>query len=358
MPDYRARYFDGRQAVGHAVSLRAHVEGLSIFHDGGKLERWQNEDLVVRGEIGERLLRLSSRRAPNAQLVVDDAAAVSALVAALPALRKRAPRRRHAGYWLGLTAGAAAVIASVIIAIDRLPSLAAPLVPRAWEGWIGDRIIAAFGQDDGFCQRGEGRAALDDLTQRLSRAAGLDPQATVQVIDWGMVNAFAAPGGRIGIFRGLIEEAESADEVAAVLAHEMGHVVHRHPTEGVLRQLGISATLQLLVGGSGVGIEDAAGLGNTLLTLSYSRQAEAEADATALDILGSAGLDGSGLNRFFARLEREGKLGSGMPSLLLTHPPTAERLAATADAPKGQPAMTEEQWQALRRVCEELGSIE
>ncbi|MGH6927299.1 MAG: M48 family metalloprotease, partial [Dongiaceae bacterium] len=85
---------------------------------------------------------------------------------------------------------------------------------------------------------------------------------------------------------------------------------------------------------------------------SYSRGAEAEADATALDILGKAGLDGSGLNRFFARLEREDKLGGGIPSLLLTHPPTAERLAATADAAKGNPALTEAQWQALRSICD------
>jgi predicted Zn-dependent protease len=352
MPDYQARYFDGRQAVARAVDVRAHVEGLSIFRDDGTLERWQSDDLVVRGEISERLLRVGNRQVPDAQLVVDDPAVVRALIAALPALRQRVPRRRHAGYWLGLTAGAAAVIAAIVVAIDRLPALAAPLVPNAWEAWVGDRIIAGFGRNGGFCQGAEGRAALDDLTQRLSRAAALDPPATVQVIDWRMVNAFAAPGGRIGLFRGLIEEADSADEVAGVLAHEMGHVVHRHPTEGVLRQLGVSATLQLLVGGSGVGVEDAAGLGNTLITLSYSRQAEAEADATALDILGKAGLDGGGLNRFFARLEREEKLGGGVPSLLLTHPPTAERLAATADAPKGERALTESQWQALRKICD------
>jgi predicted Zn-dependent protease len=225
-------------------------------------------------------------------------------------------------------------------------------VPSEWEAWLGDQIVASFGGDDGFCQGAAGRDALDDLTQRLSRAADLDPPATVYVIDWKMVNAFAVPGGRIGIFRGLIEEAESADEVAGVLAHEMGHVVHRHPTEGVLRQLGVSATLQLLLGGSGAGVQDAAGLGNTLLTLSYSRGAEAEADATALEILGKAGLDGSGLNRFFARLEREDKFGGAVPSLLLTHPSTAERLAATANAPKGEPALTESQWRALRKICD------
>jgi predicted Zn-dependent protease len=89
--------------------------------------------------------------------------------------------------------------------------------------------------------------------------------------------------------------------------------------------------------------EDAAGLGNTLITLPYSRQAEA--DATALDILG-------GLNRIFSRLEREGKIGSGIPSLLQTHPPTSERLVATADVPKVDPALTESKRQALRKVCD------
>jgi predicted Zn-dependent protease len=174
----------------------------------------------------------------------------------------------------------------------------------------------------------------------------------VRVVDSKMVNAFAVPGGQIGILSGLIEKADTADELAGVLAHEIGHVVHRHPTEGLLRQLGLAATMELLLGGSGTGIEDAAGLGNTLLTLSYSREAEAEADATALAILGRAGIDGHGLHRFFQRLEQEGDLGSSVPSLLLTHPPTAERLAATAVAPSGARALDTGQWQALQAICE------
>jgi beta-barrel assembly-enhancing protease len=353
MAEFGARYFDGRQAIAHDVRVSLDALGLTIARADGGIERWNRDEIVAKdGTEDEPVFRLTTRRAPEAQLVVADPAAILALTSTLRALRDRVPRRRHAGHWLGLTAGAVAVVGAIVIAIDQLPSLAAPLVPSEWEAWLGDQIVASFGEDDGFCQGAAGRAALDDLTQRLSRAADLDPPATVHVIDWKLVNAFAVPGGRIGIFRGLIEEAESADEVAGVLAHEMGHVVHRHPTEGVLRQLGVSATLQLLLGGSGAGVQDAAGLGNTLLTLSYSRGAEAEADATALEILVKAGLDGGGLNRFFVRLEREDKLGGAVPSLLLTHPPTAERLAATANAPKGAPALTESQWQALRKICD------
>jgi predicted Zn-dependent protease len=353
VPDICGRYFDGRRAVGYAVDVRAHVEGLTIFHDDGRLERWQRDDIVLRGDFSdESVLRLTPRQSPGVQLVFEDAAAIRAVVASLPSLRRKIPQPRNTRFWLGLTAGAAAVVGALVFTVDRLPAWAAPLVPAKWEAWLGESVVAAMANDDDFCQAPQGSAALEELAQRLSKAADLEQPVSVRVINAKMVNAFAVPGGRIGIFRGLIDEAESADEVAGVLAHEMGHVVHHHPTEGVLRQLGISATLQLLVGGSGVGIEDAAGLGNTLITLSYSRQAEAEADATALDILGKAGLDGSGLNRFFARLERENKVGGAVPSLLLTHPPTAERLAATADAPKGEPALTDAQWQALRKVCD------
>lgn len=353
MPDLRGRYFDGRQPIAHAVAVRAHIEGLTIFHDDAPLERWQRDDIVVRGDIGdESVLRLTTRRSPEVQLVFEDAAAIRALTAALPSLRRHLPRPRHAGFWLGLIGGAVAVVGAILFTIDRLPAWAAPLVPAEWEAWLGERVMAAFGDELGVCEAAGGRAALDDLTERLSKAAKLSGPVSVRVINSKMVNAFAVPGQRIGIFRGLIDAADSADEVAGVLAHEMGHVVHRHPTEGVLRQLGLSATLQLLVGGSGVGIEDAAGLGNTLLTLAYSRQAEAEADANALKILGGAGLDGHGLNRFFLRLQQKGDISGVVPTLLLTHPPTAERLAATIDAPSGAPALSQSQWQALRTICE------
>ena len=165
------------------------------------------------------------------------------------------------------------MVGAIVVAIDRLPAWAAPLVPVEWEAWFGERVIDSLAQEGGFCRGAAGQAALDDLARRLSAAADLEKPVRVRVINWRVVNAFAVPGGQIGVLRGLIEHAQSGDEVAGVLAHEIGHVAHRHPTVGMLRQLGVAATVQLLLGGSGTGVQDAAGFGQTLLTLSYSRGA-------------------------------------------------------------------------------------
>jgi predicted Zn-dependent protease len=353
MPQFQARYFDGLRAVAHDASVSLDALGLTITRADGQIERWGRDEVAAKpGSENEPAFRVISSRAPGAQLVVEDAGAIGALTSTLTSLRGRVRQRRGVGYWLGLTAGALAVAAAVVFAVDRLPSWAAPLVPAEWEAWLGKRVIDGFAHEGGFCKGAAGQAALDDLAHRLSTAADLGAPVTVRVVNWRVVNAFAVPGGQIAVLRGLIDHAESGDEVAGVLAHEIGHVVHRHPTVGVLRQMGLAATLQLLLGGSGTGVEDAAGLGRTLLTLSYSREAEAEADATALAILGKAGLDAHGLNRFFTRLQKAGDIEASMPNLLLTHPPTAERLAATAQAPNGAPALTPEQWQALRTICE------
>jgi Zn-dependent protease with chaperone function len=353
MPEFRARYFDGERAVAHDVSVSLDGLGLTIARADGRIDRWGRDEIAAKaGTENEPAFRVMSARAPGAQLVVEDARAIGALTSTLPSLRGRVRQPRRAGYWIGLTTGALAVVAAIVFAVDRLPIWAAPLVPAEWEAWLGKRVIDGLAQNGGFCRSATGQAALDDLARRLSMAADLRTPVTVRVVNWRIVNAFAVPGGQIGVLRGLIDRAESGDEVAGVLAHEIGHVVHRHPTVGVLRQMGLAATLQLLLGGSGTGVEDAASLGNMLLTLSYSREAEAAADATALEILGRAGLDAHGLNRFFARLRKEGDIEESTPSLLLTHPPTAERLAATAQAPNGAPALTPAQWQALRAICE------
>jgi beta-barrel assembly-enhancing protease len=354
MPEFQARYFDGLRAVAHDARVSLDALGLTITRAEGQVDRWGRDEVAAKpGSENEPAFRVISSRAPGAQLVVEDAAAIRALTSTLASLQRAVPRRRRARYWVGLSAAALAVVAAIVVAVDRLPEWAAPLVPTEWEAWFGGQVIAGLArQEGGFCQGAAGQAALDDLARRLSAAADLGQPVTVRVINWKVVNAFAVPGAHVGILRGLIERAQSGDEVAGVLAHEIGHVAHRHPTVGLLRQMGLAATVQLLLGGSGTGVQDAAGFGQTLLTLSYSREAEAEADATALTILGKAGLDAHGLNRFFARLQKEGDIEASTPSLLLTHPPTAERLAATAQAPNGAPALTSEQWQALRSICQ------
>ena len=275
MREFQARYFDGMRAVAHDVRVGLDALGLTITLADGQIHRWSRDEVAAKpGSEHEPAFRVISSRAPGAQLVVEGAADIHALTSTLTSLQGRGPKQRRPGYWIGLSAGALAMVGAIVIAVDRLPEWAAPWVPAEWEASFGERVIDSLAHEGGFCRGAAGQAALDDLGQRLSAAAGLEKPVGVRVINWRVVNAFAVPGGQIGVLRGLIEHAQSGDEVAGVLAHEIGHVVHRHPTVGMLRQMGLAATVRLLLGGSGTGVQDAAGFGQTLLTLSYSRGAE------------------------------------------------------------------------------------
>lgn len=153
------------------------------------------------------------------------------------------------------------------------------------------------------------------------------------------INAFALPGGYIVVHSGLILTAESESELAAVLAHEMGHVIHRHiaqlidkqrTTSAVMLGSMILAILAARTGGSQVA--EAAATGGQAFAvqqqLGFSREFEHDADRTGLDILAKAGFDPSAAPRFFGRLLRESRLyENNAPVYMRTHPLTTDRIA-------------------------------
>jgi predicted Zn-dependent protease len=217
------------------------------------------------------------------------------------------------------------------------------------------QVVAIFARLEGaeevrFCEAAPGRRALDELTGRLSQAAASPYQFRISVMDLDVPNAFALPGGRIVVFRGLIDFAESADEVAGVLAHEMGHVTYRHGTEGIVKSLGLAFFFGVMLGDLGSG---AIGLaGETLVSTAYSRDAETEADGAALELLGRAGLRAEGVAEFFARLqETYGDMPAAL-ALLSTHP-TNESRAQRFTGATGAAALSEGDWQALKAICGE-----
>ena len=95
----------------------------------------------------------------------------------------------------------------------------------------------------------EGLAAINELANRLARAASHKRPVTVEIVKGGPVNAFTLPGDRMIFYSDLIDGAKDGSQVAGVLAHEMGHVVHDHPIKGLVRQYGINTLLGLLTGG-------------------------------------------------------------------------------------------------------------
>ena len=151
------------------------------------------------------------------------------------------------------------------------------------------------------------------------------------------------------MFHGLIAHSESADELAAVLAHELAHVQQRHVMQGMVRDLGMSLILSATLGDMSTIAALAADTGRLMLTLSYSRASEAEADRIAYATLQRAGIRGAGMQAFFQRMAKSGD-GSQVPAFLSTHPQPAQRAQRFSQL-QGSPGLNTQQWQAVKQLC-------
>ena len=175
----------------------------------------------------------------------------------------------------------------------------------------------------------------------------------VRVIDGGPVNAFTLPGGILVFYSDLIAQAKDPNQVAGVLAHELGHVVHYHPMKGVLRQYGIDLLAKLVTGGYSDVVSGVATGGNVLLALRNGRAFEREADADGIALLEKLGLRADGVASFFEQMMKgQPKDMAAAAGIWSSHPPTAERVAATRRPQTGRAPFGEAEWRALRSVCD------
>ena len=350
------RYADGQTAGLAPVQVHLQAAGLAIVDaEGARLGLWPYDELEAAEAIAAgRPVRLRLGDDQGARLTLEPDAPLEALWRAAPHLRGRRRMDRRAWRRVALwTASIGGIGVGLVFGVPRLADALTTLVPVSWEeatgGAIQREVIGLFvkNDDEPICAAAAGRVALKRLTERVAASIETDFRFTVTVANAKTVNAFAMPGGYIVILRGLIDFAESADEVAAVLAHEMAHVVRRHTTRGIIRNAGYSVVIDALAGGSWAG-----GAGEMLIATSYGREAETEADALGAAYLRAAGLRNDGNIAFFDRLKK--KYGD-MPralALLSSHPLTDDRIAALrAQASDGDAALDESDWQALRSIC-------
>jgi Zn-dependent protease with chaperone function len=138
------------------------------------------------------------------------------------------------------------------------------------------------------------------------------------------INAFAVPGGYVVVYTGLIQAADSAEEVAGVLAHEVQHIERRHTLKNMAHSLGLRVALSLVLGD--VGSSALGDVAAQLSELKFSRDLESESDRLGLAALKQAGIAPQGMVSFFDKLRKQE--GVTPPALLSTHPASAERMQA------------------------------
>lgn len=299
---------------------------------------------------------LTSSDEKGAKLFVQGREFAALLRENAPHLTARAERWRAARPWLFLLASIVGFIV-LIYALGWSPTKTiAQMLPQTWRERLGDAARGSMTEGHLECSDKRGVAALEQLTTRLASSVKVSAPFKVRVYDWSLMNAFAVPGSQIVMTKELIEKAETPDEVAGVLAHEMGHGLELHPETGIIRAIGFGAAVELMMGGSGGGVA-LANVGLMLTQLGYSREAEREADQHAMELLKAAGISPRGLGDFFKRVSKEDDQNEGRfegpMSLLRTHPPIKDREAMVrkqADYPS-TPALDAQSWADLKGIC-------
>jgi len=347
-----AIYFDGVSSRRRTVVLHL-SERLEIGEDGQALATWDYQDIRrVDGPTG--VLRLSSLAAPAlARLEIRDEALAAALVSRCTGIDDHMIGRGGVAAIVGWSlAAAASIVAVVLFGLPLIADRLTPLVPEAFERRLGEvadaQVKTMF--DAKVCDNEAGQKAFVKLVTAIRESAGLDTSVQSGVLSSSVPNAFALPGGKVYLFSGLLAKAENPDEVAGVLAHELGHLKHRDSMRGLIHNGGTSFLIGLLFGditGSSALIFGS----RTLVTSSHSREAETNADSFAIDVMHRLGRPAKPTGELLLRVT--GKEGKGL-SIISTHPLSEDRLARMSrqDPPaSGPPLLTSEEWKALKSIC-------
>jgi beta-barrel assembly-enhancing protease len=355
LESFAAGYSDGLTAERHAATVHVGVSGLRIVPEHGAAIDWSFDDLRAQTQIDARaaMAVFTSATQPGATLFVQNAVAVAGLAARAPHLTTKA--ERWSALKPGLMVGAVALVAGLSIwLLDLSPSKAiARMMPEKARVALGEAALEGMIAGRRRCTDVSGVAALRKLHDRLQ--PGKSSLTAVTVVDWSLTNAFAVPGGSVVLTRAILEKASSPDEVAGVLAHELGHGQELHPEQGLVRGIGMWTAMQIMFTGSPGTLGN---IGGALAQLSYSRDAEREADQRALDMLKAGGISAKPFAGFFRKMEKvEPTTTTGRMmranDLFASHPQSAERIAkieAVADYPS-RPALSDDEWKALRGIC-------
>jgi Zn-dependent protease with chaperone function len=347
-------FFDGVSSRRRQVTLTLD-EALEIVEEGAAPVRWAYAD-IRRADSPAGVLRLACNAAPPlARLEIRDAALAADVTARCMRLDEHQTTGRGVAKIVGWSMAAAVSIVCVVLfgvplAADRL----APLVPKPIERRIGDasevQVKTIFGRR--VCEDPAGKAAFTKLVNRLRDAAGLDDDAmTAGVLPSPVPNAFALPGGKVFVLNALIDKAESPDELAGILAHELGHLKHHDNMRGLIYNGGTSFLIGLLFGDV-TGSSAVIFASRSVVEASYSREAETAADTFAIDIMHALGRSPKPAAELMFRIT--GKEGGGLTSILASHPLTEDRLARMTreDRPaSGPPLLTDTEWQSLKLIC-------
>jgi beta-barrel assembly-enhancing protease len=339
----RVWHYDGVSGIRYEPEILADAGGFHLAVEDGAGAHHSWADLSFAGEReGAPSYGLKGRRGWRIGFIDPVPADIATFL----------PRTQKYGGWIdriGLwpATGAFVVLSAIAtLVVFTVPEWLAPFVPNSFEQKLGDALVGDLGGR--VCNGPGARAALDKLVLRIEPKPD---HVRVNIANIDMVNAVALPGGNIMVFRGLLQSAKTPDELAGVVGHEMGHVRNRDVMQALLRQMGIS----ILLGGANSNV---GGTMNSLVSSTYSREAESRADQYSIKAMQRAHVSPKDTADFFARLaEMEKSLGKAKVALgyLNSHPLSESREKVFRNSAiktdTHTPVLTPEEWRSVVESC-------
>ena len=334
--------FDGRSSQKHLVDVELTPQEIILKAPGDKPIRWAYPQLRWAADTSPFHIEHCAEGDEGLEtLVVDDPDFYRSVLEIAP--KSFSSRENESKFnWKLYSVGILVLIFSAYVFIKTVPSFLADQmvekIPIEWEVTVGQSILKMLP----VAQKPDPEVlkVLQDTVDFLKQSLPGNPyDLKVYILPVEQVNALALPGGPIVIFEGLIDKAESPEELAGVLAHEIQHILLRHSTRGILRNLAKSMLVTLFLGDVNSVMEGIVQLAGQLETLGLSREMEAEADQKGMELILAANIDPHGMIRIFKKLMQEDfsqkKLPKEKPvseendlsSYFSTHPSSQNRLA-------------------------------
>jgi Zn-dependent protease with chaperone function len=233
----------------------------------------------------------------------------------------------------------ASVVAVVVIAFglvwwqyDRVVTWATDHVTISKEQELGSTLLEQIKSDGDIVEHGAAVQAVSKIGTQLTQGSRYQYKWLVKKDK--SINAFALPGGIVIVHSALIKKADNADELAAVLAHEIQHVEQRHALKNMVHNLGWAAALMVVLGDVNIAT---AVVVHQIGSMYFSRDVEDEADRLAFKALVKAQIVPDGLVSFFTKLQKEEGSAAEVPEWISSHPATAERIKTMQKLIQEQP---------------------
>jgi len=357
--DIEAYYLDGQTAARQRATIQFLEDGLQITVETGRVFWWPYEEvrrLQEHPSNGE--IRLARGTQNTEMLLIPNPFLMNRLqrFGSKMARRLQEPAPRRTPVLLTVLALLALVGIVGSLYFWGIPAMATRIafhVPASWEERLGEGIVENLAPPEKRCLDPGRAQMIEEITSTLGATLPQTPYSfRIVVVNEPTVNALAAPGGYIVIYRGLIEQTQSAEELAGVLAHEMQHIIHRHATRALLQHFSTKLIISTFFGNAS-GLEGAQVLG----MLRYSRQNEVEADTGAIQMLMAARINPQGMITFFEKLRKEDQKHPKLPAYISTHPSMEGRIAhlrSLAKQPQGPATklLPGTNWKNIQEICQ------